>query len=69
MKITIDIDPSVLKNMMKEDAPKRRRKKKVIKEQARIDNQAGEEYEENSKVWNSGVNSKEWEEDRKGFWI
>lgn len=67
MKITIDIDPAVLKGMMKEDVPKRRRRK--IVEQAKKDNKVGEDYRTDSKVWNAGHEPDSWIKENTDFWI
>ena len=68
MKITITLDPNILEKMMGEELPKPRRRK-AIKKQAKIDNQAGAEYAENSKVWNSGQDPIDWVKEREDDWI
>lgn len=71
MKITIDIDPTVVKDMMKESLPKKRKRKKKNKiiEQAEKNNKDGEDYLSDSKVWNSGSEPIEWRREEKEFWI
>lgn len=68
MKITIDIDPAVLKSMMKEDVPKRKRVSKIVK-QAKKDNKVGEDYRTDSKVWNAGHEPDSWIKEQTDFWL
>jgi len=53
--------------MMKEDVPKRRRRK--IVEQAKKDNKVGEDYRTDSKVWNAGHEPDSWIKENTDFWI
>lgn len=67
MKITIDIDPSVLRKMMGEDVPKKRKRK--VLDQAKKDNKVGEDYRTDSKVWNAGHEPDSWIKEQEDFWL
>ena len=71
MKITIDIDPTVVKDMMKESLPKKRKRKKKCKiiEQAEKNNKDGESYLTDSKVWNAGSEPMAWRKEEEEFWV
>ena len=67
MKITIDIDPSILQKMMGEKPPKKRKRSKIC--QAKKDNKDGEDYLTDSKVWNSGHEPMSWRNEQEDNWI